>query len=202
MRLPPVLSFAHELVGRALAEGDVAVDATVGNGHDTLLLARLVGPSGLVFGLDIQAAALASTRIRLFEAGLDDRVRLFLASHDEMSDRLGPEVVGRRVGVVMFNLGYLPGSGGDRSRITRPETTLPALEVALGLLAPGGLLTVVLYPGHPGGRIESEAVSVWAETRAPSRANVLRYEFLNPEAPSPILLAMVSREPRHRLAPG
>lgn len=51
--------------------------------------------------------------------------------------------------LVAFNLGYLPG--GDKTIITKPETTLPALEAAKGILMPGGLISLVVYVGHPGG---------------------------------------------------
>ena len=44
--LPPILAQVHDLVRRVLRPGDVAVDATVGNGQDTLFLAECVGPTG------------------------------------------------------------------------------------------------------------------------------------------------------------
>ncbi|CAN5811966.1 class I SAM-dependent methyltransferase [soil metagenome] len=194
MRLPSVLGFTQDLIGQALTEGDVAIDATVGNGHDTLYLARCVGASGMVFGFDIQEAALEAARSRILEAGLEAQTRLILASHDTMADWLESYVPGRRVRAVMFNLGYRPG--GDRSKITRPETTLPALDTALQLLSSGGLLTIVLYPGHPGGLVESEAVQEWVQSQILHCSSVLRYEFLNPKSPPPILLALVTQNDR------
>ncbi len=132
-----------------LQPGEVAVDATVGNGHDTLFLAQQVGAQGHVYGFDIQEEALARTRRRLEEAGLRDRVTLLQMGHEHMAEAV-PAAWHGRIGAVMFNLGYLPG-GSDRTCITRPQTTVPALEAALRLLRPGGVLTVVAYRGHPGG---------------------------------------------------
>lgn len=199
MRLPSVLSFTHHLIDMALVEGDVAIDATVGNGHDTLHLAQRVGDSGLVFGFDIQKAAIETTQARLLAAGIEHRSRLYLASHETMADWVNPSLLDRQVRAVMFNLGYRPG--GDRLLITRAETTVAALEAALKLLSPGGLMTVVLYPGHPGGARESAAVQEWVQAQVPDHATVLRYEFLNPKSPPPILLALISRQGKNSAPP-
>lgn len=58
--------------------------------------------------------------------------------------------------MVCFNLGYLPG--GDKGVTTASDSTLPALEAALEVLSPGGLLSMLCYTGHPGGREEYQAV--------------------------------------------
>lgn len=52
--------------------------------------------------------------------------------------------------LVTFNLGYLPG--GDKNLITKVDTTLQALQAASNVLQPGGLISIVAYVGHPGGR--------------------------------------------------
>lgn len=140
---------------RFLSPGDRAVDATCGNGHDTLLLARLVGPEGRVWAFDIQEKALEATRTRLEQAGLADQVDLLLAGHETMADHVPSPVNG-----MLFNLGYLPG--GDRNLITRTETTRTALEQALSLLLPGGVLAVTAYPGHEGGNDEETMLMEWA----------------------------------------
>ena len=46
-----------------LTLGDVAIDATCGNGHDTLFLSQLVGETGKIYSYDIQLAALESAKI-------------------------------------------------------------------------------------------------------------------------------------------
>jgi hypothetical protein len=88
----------------------------------------------------------------------------------------------------MFNLGYQPG--GDKSVITRPVTTVIALASALDLLGPGGVITVVLYPGHEGGRAETEAVLSWAREVPVHRALVACHQVLNTRKAGPLLLAI------------
>ena len=155
---------AHEAVSEVLRPGDVALDATAGNGHDTLFLARSVGPEGTVHALDVQAAAITATRKRLEAAGVANRVRLHQLGHQALPDPI-PAAERGRLRAVMFNLGYLPA--GDKSVITREATTLTALAAAGELLVPGGRLTVVAYPGHPGGSGETEAVVGWVRESLP-----------------------------------
>jgi SAM-dependent methyltransferase len=176
MVLPRVLDFAKQLTAAALYEGGVAVDATVGNGHDTLHLARLVGEGGHVYGYDIQDEALAAARRRLEGAGMSRRVTLQCAGHEHLAAALPPAVHGQ-VRAAMFNLGYLPG--GDKSMTTEPDTTLRALDAAGRVLAPGGVLTVVLYTGHAGGLEEAEAVARWAAGVDEHAFRVVAYRPVN-----------------------
>ncbi len=157
---------AHDTVSAVLGEGGLAIDATVGNGHDTLFLARQVGVSGRVFGFDVQAQALEAARQRLQEAGVADRVTLIGCGHEQMAQQLPPAAYGR-VQAIMFNLGYLPGS--DRACVTAPVTTLPALQQSLAWLAPGGVLTVLAYTAHAGGREEANAVREWGQALDPAQ---------------------------------
>ena len=53
--------WAMEVVSHYVAEGDTVVDGTMGNGHDTAALARLVGPEGRVLAFDVQEQALRNT---------------------------------------------------------------------------------------------------------------------------------------------
>jgi hypothetical protein len=114
-------------------------------------MAELVGSGGKVWAFDVQRCAIDATAARLEALGLGDRVELACAGHERMA-----EVAPSGLGAVMFNLGYLPG--GDHELVTRPETTVRALSAAFRLLRPGGVLTCVVYPGHPGGNEEAVAV--------------------------------------------
>ena len=144
-------------VGRAVRPGETVIDATVGNGHDTVFLANCVGEGGRVIGFDIQERALELTRCRLLENGIAlERVSLFSRGHEFMG-----ECVTGPVGAVMFNLGYLPG--GDHSITTQTAGTVSALEQAWKLLRPGGLISMLCYRGHPGALDETNAVRRWLE---------------------------------------
>jgi predicted methyltransferase len=183
MGFPSVLTMAHRLAAERIRPGDAAIDATVGNGVDTAFLARAVGPKGAVYGFDIQQAALDAARARVASAAPETRLELFLASHHRMAELLPAKLAGQ-VSAVMFNLGYLPGAEGARSIVTRPETTLAALDASLTFLRPGGVLTVVVYTGHEGGREEGEAVDEWARSLPGDAGQAVLYRMIQrPRAP-------------------
>jgi 16S rRNA C1402 N4-methylase RsmH len=160
---------AHVALAEIIHSGDSVIDATVGNGHDTLFLAQCVGEEGTVYGFDIQQSALDEAYRRLMDVGLAHRVSLYHVGHEAMAIVL-PESIRGTVKAVMFNLGYLPG--GDKQRTTGITTTLAALEQALEMLAPGGAISVLAYTGHPGGREEAEVVKAWANSLTPEQYHV------------------------------
>jgi SAM-dependent methyltransferase len=179
LRGPVPLS--HLLLHSFVRDGQYAVDATCGNGHDTLLLARLVGVHGHVWGFDIQERALVETGRRLTEAELSSRVTLLHTGHEDLTRHIAVPVQ-----VVLFNLGYCPG--GDRSIITRPDTTGSALDQAVNLLAPGGIVVVTVYPGHDGGAEEQATVEKWAAKLDPRTWHCWRMEQTNVSQEAPYLL--------------
>lgn len=157
--MKPLTQLAHELIRREIGhgpEGRLAIDATAGNGHDTLFLAELVGTTGRVWAVDLQDAAITRTRERV--GSLVDRVDLCVGNHADLKSMIPLEYHGQ-IAIVMFNLGYLPG--GEKSMITRTDSTLTALNSAWELLVGGGLLSVIAYPGHLGGDHEATAVEDW-----------------------------------------
>ena len=181
--------WAHELIAQALEPGDRAVDATMGNGHDTLFLAEKVGPSGRVYAFDVQAAALENTRRRLEGADCLRQAQLFQMSHARMA-----EVVPGPVDAVLFNLGWLPG--GDHAVTTRVESTLQAVDAALSLLAPGGLMTVCVYPGHGEGAREAEALLGWARSLDAKVWDAMLRQYVNQANDPPFMLAVHRRPGR------
>ncbi|XP_030524244.1 putative rRNA methylase YtqB [Rhodamnia argentea] len=154
---------AHSVWKHVLREGDAAVDATCGNGHDTSALVKLVaGESarGRVYGMDIQEGALQSTSCFLRQSLSPQEmelVKLFPMCHSKLAEIVPEDALVR---LVAFNLGYLPG--GDKAITTRSETTLLALEAAGSIIEPGGLISTVVYVGHPNGREEFETVQAFA----------------------------------------
>lgn len=188
MRLPKMTEMAHCLMRQAVQDGDIAVDATCGNGNDTLFLAERVGDRGRVFAFDIQEQALENTRRLLREKGLLHRAVLIRDSHERIPERV-PE---RPVKGIMFNLGYLPG--GVKEITTRAASTRIAVERGLDLLAPGGLMTICVYTGHPEGKEESRHLLEWSRTLDEGRFQVVRYDLLNLKNDPPYLLAVFRRE--------
>lgn len=187
MPIQSVLDFAHHLAAQALEPGGLAVDATVGNGHDTLFLAQEVGARGRVVGFDVQEVAIEKTRRRLRSEDPAASVRLIHAGHETMLDHLREPHRGK-VGAVMFNLGYLPGN--DHTLTTEPGTTRQALDLSTELLRPGGVITVVLYTGHEGGPAEAEAVQSWASALPQQPFQALSYRFVNQVNDPPRLIAV------------
>ncbi|MDF2923264.1 MAG: hypothetical protein K0R57_2178 [Paenibacillaceae bacterium] len=188
-----VLSFAQQLAAARIRPGETCIDATAGNGVDTLFLAKATGNGGMVHAFDIQEDALARTGHRLRQELPEawTGIRLHHASHDRMTELVPREQHGA-VAAVMFNLGYLPGS--DHTVITRPDTTLPALDAALALLRQGGVLTVAVYPGHEGGAMEAEAVDRWAAGLKQEEFQAVNYRFLNQRNHPPYLIAVEKRQ--------
>ena len=152
-----LINIAHQHISALLLPGDIAIDATLGNGHDALFLMKLVAPTGLVFGFDIQLAALAATQANSASA---TGLTLIHASHALMAENIPMQYHGN-IKAIMFNLGYLPG--GDKSIITQTESTLCALNAATALLAADGIMTIMAYPGHAGGDLETEQIKHWCE---------------------------------------
>lgn len=148
----------HHILTNHLKEGDRAIDATAGNGYDTLFLAKQVGTFGKVIAIDIQDCAIQSTQEKLDSAGLIDRVRLVTDDHATALRYLIASNVGK-IAAITFNLGYLPC--GDKSIQTNAESTGKALAATTQLLSPGGCLCVTAYRGHIGAKTEAEAVEAF-----------------------------------------
>ena len=182
------VEYCHALLRERLLPGDLTVDATAGNGHDTHFLAQLTGPDGRVFAFDVQEQAIKATQRLLQRWGVPEGCyTLIMDSHSALAERL-PQNVQGRLAAVIFNLGYLPG--GDKSVMTRAETTLPAVRLALDYLRPGGLLLLVLYPGHAGGAEEAQTLRDFASGLQPGKWQVTEYRTLNAKNPPPIVLAV------------
>ena len=172
---------SHFLLRQRVRPGDLVLDATCGNGMDTLLLAELVGATGKVWGFDIQPRAIAATGALLERDGRRSRVELIEAGHERLS-----EFVPAGLRAAVFNLGYLPG--GETSLVTAPENTVSALGQAAQLLQPGGIVTISLYTGHEGGPEEALAVENWGGALAPRDFNVWCSRQLNRPAIAPYLV--------------
>ena len=155
-----------------LREGDIAVDFTMGNGHDTEFLSKTVGESGHVYAFDIQEQALASTADNLKNAGCPNNYSLILDSHHNVKNYVDVPI---KAG--MFNLGYLPG--GNKKITTMRETTMPAIESAISLLDRDGILLIAVYPGHAEGDAEGKMIAEYLSTLIRFKYCATRINILN-----------------------
>lgn len=172
-----------------IGPGDVLIDATCGNGHDTLQLLS-AGPSKL-YAFDIQKEAIDSTYQLLKEKGFessltDGTVKLICDSHENIESYVaGP------VKAVIFNLGYLPGC--DKTKTTMKSSTLSAAISALGLLDIDGLLCITMYSGHDEGAEEKAALLSWAAKLDPKRYHTAYISMTNQKNSPPEILLITRK---------
>ncbi len=171
-----------------LGPGDVAVDFTMGNGHDTEFLSRTVGPAGHVYAFDIQEQAIESTARHLKEAGCPENYTLIHASHHFVKDYVKEPF---RAG--MFNLGYLPG--GDKRITTMRETTMPAIAAAIDLMAPDAILNIAVYPGHAEGEAEGKMICDYLEGLSRHKVCATLVKILNSPT-SPFFIMVETKPPK------
>lgn len=186
--MPRLTHAAHECLAQAIQPSDLVIDATAGNGHDTLFLAKLVGDEGRVLSIDRQASAIKATRRLLMDAQMEGRVVLHEGDHADLIN-LAPEDWLTSVTAVVFNLGYLPGS--DKSVITTPGSTYAALTASLNLLKTGGMISVLIYRGHAGGHDEESVILGWLDECSDKLNNVNRNDGEFPTPTSPRLLTVI-----------
>ena len=155
-----------------LGQAGCVIDATAGNGHDLLFLCRNTRPGCRIYAFDIQSAALQSCASLLEQHDLRERVSLINSDHANLT-----EYVREPVDAVIFNLGYLPGQ--DHTLTTNPLSLRSALEGLIGMLAPGGLIAIVAYPGHEPGRMEVEFLESYLGSLPQSFYTIIRLSFIN-----------------------
>ncbi len=174
------LQMAHAFLEEVVTDEDIVVDATMGNGHDTLFLARLAKK---VYAFDIQEQAIEQTTKRLAEAKLDN-VELFLTGHENVDQYV------ESIKAAIFNLGYLPSA--DKSVITQPHTTIQALEKLCQRLVAGGRIAVMIYYGHAGGDVERDAVLDFVSQLPQQEFTVALYQTIN-QINQPPFLVMIEK---------
>ncbi len=169
-----------------LKKGDIAVDFTMGNGHDTEFLSKTVGEDGHVFAFDIQEQALASTAEHLRQSGCPDNCTLILDSHHNVK-----KYVDVPIKAGMFNLGYLPGS--DKTVTTMRATTLPAIEAAIDLMDRDAIILIAVYPGHAEGDAEGKMICEYLSSLSRYKLCATRVQILN--SPTSPFFIMIENKP-------
>lgn len=188
--LKQAVPYSHTLLRKVITPGDVVVDATAGNGFDTLLLAELVGKTGFIYAFDIQTQAINQTKKRIKKANVLTNISYVLDSHAHLNQHIKEEHK-QKIRAAIFNLGYLPGS--DKTKITMSSSTIPAIEQLLEHLLPNGLIIIVVYSGHSGGEEEKEAVLAFTKQLPQETFQVLQYGFINQRNTPPFVIAIEKR---------
>jgi 16S rRNA C1402 N4-methylase RsmH len=187
MKVLGILPFARNLLTNAVSNGDITIDGTAGNGHDTLFLAQLVGDFGHVYSFDIQKKAIINTNARLSEHNCLSQATIIQAGHEKAKSIIPTKDHGNIAGCI-FNLGYLPG--GDKTIVTKPETTLHAITDIFSMLKKEGLIVLVVYHGHEEGKQEKDSLLNFFTTIEQTTAHVLTYQFINQKNNPPFIIAI------------
>lgn len=180
------VNMAQRFLMAKLANAALVVDATAGNGKDTLFLAENTPDTATVIAFDIQQQALLNTEQLLTQSRLSHKVRLILASHAKMAD-----YIQQPIDAAIFNLGYLPG--GDHTVNTCPDTTIEAIRQTLQLLTPGGMVTVAAYPGYEHGKEECHVLHQYLTGLSQKLFAVACWSMVNQINNPPVLYVIEKR---------
>ncbi|MFB4210581.1 class I SAM-dependent methyltransferase [Shouchella sp. JSM 1781072] len=189
MNVQGILPYARTLLQEVIQSGDTVVDATAGNGHDTLFLAGLVGANGKVISCDIQEEAISATRARVKSGEMEGRVDLHHIGHEQLNQL--PSFQTAQIRAAIFNLGYLPR--GDKRITTTGDTTIQAIEQIYLKLPKEGRIVLVIYHGHPEGKIEKDDVLHYVSNLPQEEAHVASYQFINQRNNPPFVVVIEKR---------
>ncbi len=195
-----------DIVSSYINEGDFVMDCTMGNGNDTLSLARLTGAAdgaegALVYALDVQDRALEKTSELLAENGIDapesKGIHLVKDSHVNLAEYV--KEAGRQPSAIVFNLGFMPGQ--DKSILTSIDTTMQAVEAALDNIMEDGIISVVTYCGHPEGREEHDKLIEYFTALPSKRYHVAFFDMINQKKTAPSVFFVTRKKRKKKAAP-
>lgn len=167
------------LWGAYLKRGMCVLDATLGNGHDAVMIKSYIGDEGHLYGFDVQERALSisAEKLKAFQ-----NVSLFLASHDTVDQQIPKDVLDAAI----YNLGFLPG--GDKTQTTQCMSSLLSIQKVLYLLKVGGVLSVTFYPGHHEGKQEAEVITAYLKSLDAKRYHVMSNCYTNQSEEAPFTI--------------
>lgn len=186
MDLMQGVEFSHWIFKNFIENNTIFVDATCGNGNDTLFLKELIDSKGKIFAFDIQKNAIEITKNKFKNQDYNFDIEFINDGHENIDYYIDQKVDG-----IIYNLGFLPGS--DKHIKTTKDTTIKSLKRSIEILAEGGLIVLVLYSEHEGGSIETKAVLNFASNLDYKIFNVLHYHFLNQKKTPPEVVAIKKR---------
>ncbi|WP_163192682.1 tRNA (mnm(5)s(2)U34)-methyltransferase [Clostridium thermarum] len=170
-----VSNIAQNIIQNYCRNYDIAIDATLGNGHDTDFLSSLFKR---VYSFDIQKQCILK-----YKAYNRKNVVLINDSHEKIH-----QYVREEIDCAMYNLGFLPG--GDKNITTNYKSTLLSIEDSLTLLKPNGLITIAIYTGHDTGKLEKNHLLHFVKNLPKNTYGVLHHTFLNRHNNPPELLVI------------
>ncbi|MDO4377553.1 MAG: class I SAM-dependent methyltransferase [Erysipelotrichia bacterium] len=180
--LTKTTQLVHYLALPYLSKEDVAVDATCGNGNDTLFLAE---NCRYVYGFDVQKSAVSITE-NLLKSNELDNYCLINDGHQNID-----QYVKERCAVILFNLGYLPK--GDKNITTLAYTTLIAVEKCLNLLKLNGLMIITIYCGHQNGKEEKKQLLDYLLSVDENKFMIRKIENLHKEKNPPEIIVITRK---------
>lgn len=184
MKQSQITHWCHEIIRSQAQKGGLYIDATMGNGNDTLMLCELVGESGEVFAFDIQEKAVEATRNLLEKQHITTNCHLILDGHENMDNYIQEATAD----VICFNFGYLPG--GDHEIATKASTSLMAIRKGLKLLKPGGMMSLCVYSGGDTGFEERDCILNYLKELPAREYTVIVNQYFNRKnnPPMPIFI--------------
>lgn len=180
-----VLAFSKKLLKEVIDKNSIVVDATAGNGNDTLFLAKTSAKR--VFAFDVQNQAITNTNDLLEKYNLADKCEVILDSHENFD-----KYIEENIQAVVFNLGYLPNA--DHTITTQAETTLNTINKFITRLNVGGRIVIVVYWGHENGKVEKDALLKELSKLDQKEIEVLVYQFINQKNNAPFIIALEKRK--------
>ena len=175
-----VTDLSKFLFERYINKNSVAVDATCGNGNDTL---HLASKSKFVYAFDIQKEALKSAKNLTKEF---NNIKFINDGHENLD-----KFIKENVDLIVFNLGYLPGKNKDIT--TKYETTLKALKISLKLIKPEKAIIMTVYPGHEEGKRESLFLKEYLKTLDYKKFDIFIHELFNKPNNPPFIYEIVKK---------
>ncbi len=184
-----IIPFAHDYLKSSVQQGEIVVDATLGNGHDSLLLSEIVGENGRVIAFDIQEEAIETSKA-LFKSHGKTNIHCFLKGHEQAEKAL-TELNVKEIGGAIFNLGYLPNSNHEIT--TEGKTTIAAFEQLFKRLKRKRYIVFVVYPGHAEGKREKNELLSYFKQFPSSTADIITYQLVNRSDKAPFVVAVYKK---------
>lgn len=170
-----ISKLSHSIINNYLKNKDIAIDATLGNGHDTDFLSLNFNK---VYSFDIQDQACLK-----YSNKDKDNVIVICDSHHKFNKHIK-----ENVDCIMYNLGFLPGASKEIT--TKYNTSLESIQIGLKILNPGGIMTICIYTGHDEGKKEKSCILDFLEKISKKEYGVMIHQFLNRSKTAPMLVVI------------